>query len=695
MEKPDEIAEKEAWGTWEELLLAFAVNRYGSKSWDSVAGEIQKRSSKMTPFLSPCNCKQKFHDLKRRYTHELARHQNDAVGDDKTEIEIIPWLDELRKLRITELKRELEHYDLSIVSLQSKVKRLKEEKDESLRASENGGEDQLDPEEREIYTEPEKLSPKSVVCKLITTDELDRHNQSVAQSNSTDPKSENVETGEVKMENDPELVRTADENRQLASGSEKPVREESCNGSSDSIAKEMVQATSVKVEQDGGASESPELWESVAESKGSAEKESSDVQSSASKLKKEESDRLHCGSSGGDERETEDQSPPALKGTFVKSQPLVDFLEILWSHKLGSIFERLLESQETSKYRNLIRQNIDLKSIKRNVEEGWYLDCEHKFFRDLLLLANNAMVFFGKKSSESIAATELRQIISMEMAQRNAKAELSDGKQTSLLRLSLQSKQVQEPCDSLLLKPQMAGIITVCRKRSSIAAAKGSASFSGSDRKREQTAALAEYKPALEFKQTSKSSAIAENNRITKKRTRDGSASSSRSSEKNSKTLANTDYDKNFAAITNQNEGTVGSPTEHSQPKSEKNTITAEVKKRSAANFLDRLKRTLSPNSGSFLDTSKSSMLSVEKDKGIPEKKRSDSIKGDENEDKVTKRSSRGRQPNEESSPTKRRLGRPPKRAAAPSSVMAESRKRAIGDTAVEASKHPKKKSRK
>lgn len=342
----------------------------------------------------------------------------------------------------------------------------------------------------------------------------------------------------------------------------------------------------------------------------------------------------------------------------------------------------------------MIRQHIDLKSVKRNVVEGWYLDCEHKFFRDLLLLVNNAMVFFGKKFSESIAATELRQLISKEMAQRNAKADLSAGKQTSLSQLSLQSKQVQEPSDPLLLKPQIAGIITVCRKRSSIAA-KGSASSSGSDRKREQTAALAEDKPALEFKQASKSSAIAENNRITKKRTRDGSASSSRSSKKNSKTLANTNYDKNFVAITNQNEGTLGSPTEHSQPKIEKNTITAEVKKRSAANFLDRLKRTSSPNSGPFLDTSKSSMLSVEKDKGIPEQKRSDSIKGDEKEDKVTKRSSRGRQPNEESSPTKRRLGRPPKRAAAPSSVMAESRKRAIGDTAAEASKHPKKKSRK
>lgn len=115
MAKPNEptVTEPDTpWGTWEELLLACAVNRYGTNSWDSVAVEIQKRSSAIPHLVTPKNCEQKYNDLKRRY------NQNDAVsGDDdgKTEIENIPWLDELRKLRVAELKRELERYDLSIV----------------------------------------------------------------------------------------------------------------------------------------------------------------------------------------------------------------------------------------------------------------------------------------------------------------------------------------------------------------------------------------------------------------------------------------------------------------------------------------------------------------------------------------------------------------------------------------------------
>uniref|UniRef100_A0A2N9FBB9 Uncharacterized protein n=1 Tax=Fagus sylvatica TaxID=28930 RepID=A0A2N9FBB9_FAGSY len=39
--------EKQTWGTWEELLLACAVHRYDTESWDSVSMEIQKRSSKL------------------------------------------------------------------------------------------------------------------------------------------------------------------------------------------------------------------------------------------------------------------------------------------------------------------------------------------------------------------------------------------------------------------------------------------------------------------------------------------------------------------------------------------------------------------------------------------------------------------------------------------------------------------------
>ncbi|XP_076958455.1 uncharacterized protein LOC143634185 [Bidens hawaiensis] len=101
-----------AWGTWEDLLLAYAVNRYGSKNWDSISLELRKRSSVVN--ITPVYCEQKYDELKRRFTD-----QNDVV------------MDELRKLRVSELERELRNYDLYITSLQTKVKRLTEESEKT------------------------------------------------------------------------------------------------------------------------------------------------------------------------------------------------------------------------------------------------------------------------------------------------------------------------------------------------------------------------------------------------------------------------------------------------------------------------------------------------------------------------------------------------------------------------------------
>lgn len=86
------------WTTWEELLLACAVKRHGTKDWGSVAMELQARSSLSLLFTSQV-CKNKYDDLKRRFT------ENET--DDST----IPWLEELRKLRVSELKQEVQRYE--------------------------------------------------------------------------------------------------------------------------------------------------------------------------------------------------------------------------------------------------------------------------------------------------------------------------------------------------------------------------------------------------------------------------------------------------------------------------------------------------------------------------------------------------------------------------------------------------------
>ena len=84
-------------------MLECAVNRPGSESRDSIAVELQRRASPhhLRSFYNPRNCKQENRDLRRRF---------DGVdsGDEKA------MVDELKRLRVAELRRGVERRDVSI-----------------------------------------------------------------------------------------------------------------------------------------------------------------------------------------------------------------------------------------------------------------------------------------------------------------------------------------------------------------------------------------------------------------------------------------------------------------------------------------------------------------------------------------------------------------------------------------------------
>ncbi|XP_051188431.1 uncharacterized protein [Lolium perenne] len=141
----------EIWGTLEELVLACAVSRHGTASWEAVATEVQTRSPLAArPRLTPRSCRLRFRHLHRRFSVVVA-----AAGADEAEEEAAEglghgevedpdasaadaWLDELRRLRVAELRREVERCDLSIVTLQSKVELMKEERSRSRSRSASG-----------------------------------------------------------------------------------------------------------------------------------------------------------------------------------------------------------------------------------------------------------------------------------------------------------------------------------------------------------------------------------------------------------------------------------------------------------------------------------------------------------------------------------------------------------------------------
>ncbi|GAB4843787.1 hypothetical protein Ancab_013752 [Ancistrocladus abbreviatus] len=637
MAKPPES--NVTWGTLEELLLASAVNRYGTNCWDSVAKEIQKRTSTFH-LLTPQNCRQKYHDLKRRFTTQSdggATHAPPIDAED-ADADTSIWLDELRRLRIAELKRDLQRYDVSIVSLQLKVKKLKEEREQSLKENQreesdleekNQERDREDEEKKGKENIPETFLPESGTDKGVSGGDSDRENQSVNESNSTDHKSGSLDDrlDGTKKERDIPVVCQPDP----VKGTAKPDSEASYDGSSDTITAGKKSAGSQDRNSAKGESlkervDSPEFIESVAESKGGGEdegtKESSDVQSSASlsrKLGREKGIPSSNSGRGGDGPEAENQSP-VVKSSNGKFQPLIDFLELIRSAKDGSMFEHRLETQETAEYKSIIRQHVDLDTIQTRLDEGHYSDCHAKFYRDLLVLVNNVAVYFARRSSEHKAAVELRQLIRKQLP--HSKKGTAAPSSPPPTPYPPEPKPESEPVsDSLLLKPKLSGgPVVACRKRSSIVAKssegekkRDTAVPSRNDEKekiKEREKDKDKEKAVVDVKLREKSSFSA----VTKKRTRDQRVIGSRNSSKNSGGNDNNSKSRVSNPPSNKNPDSTGTDIS-SELKSEKKnnssnatTNVSNAKKQSAANFLKRMRRSSSsPNNGSLLDSLKNS----------------------------------------------------------------------------------------
>ncbi|GLT82320.1 hypothetical protein SLE2022_007100 [Rubroshorea leprosula] len=590
------------WGTLDELLLACAVNRHGTKSWESVAVELQNRRSDALGWLTPQLCKDKFSDLKRRFMS-----QNDA---DSSASSLVPMVDQLRRIRVEELRREVQQSDDSIVSLELKVKKLEEERQRSLKEEADLGRDT-------------NLSPEIVAGKpAVEEDSGERDDRSFNESNSTSQKPEPATEMVKNEENDvveADAGLTGEEGRAQVK-TEPDVRKEP----------DPVQP---KNEPTGRRTDDDD------ENK----KQSSDVQSSASLSKKKRRRNRGGGtggSSSGEEPERDEVCPPNKRAMTVKSEPLIKLLGIIRSHRLGSAFERRQRSQESERYKTLIRQHIDLQIIQSRLETGLYSDCTAKFFRDLLLLFNNITIFYRKSSQEHIAAQELRELVCKEMM------------------TLFPTKPVQEPATSvksepdkqraLLSKPTKSSTMVACGKRSSIKAITENASKKGDKKERE-----VEEKPKANEKKVDGSLVGIDEKGIRKKRSKERSVTGQRNSRTSNKS----------GEVKHEFGGNELSSHDTLELKTDKKESVVR-KKQGAASFLKRMKQN-SPSEVIENDNEDNDSEDHSKDgKGEEEKKGKGRKREVIKREKVT-RSSGGRGARDESGKGKRGVGRPPKRAAA------------------------------
>ncbi|KAL5221678.1 hypothetical protein ABZP36_026391 [Zizania latifolia] len=582
----------EIWGTLEDLVLACAVGRHGTASWDAVATEVQSRSRSAVG-LTPASCRLRFRLLHRRFTGGGATtaDENGDVGGEEPDVAAIDgWVEELRKLRVAELRREVERYDLSIGSLQLKVKRLKEERERSLS-------DEKPAAKQEEEKDVRRGSPEGTagVEDRVSGQESDR---SCKESNSSDLK---------RPEHD-----AAAANDDPAAGEEATAGE-----------------VAVKEEASG---------ESVAGSKeaADAEKESSDVQSSASLSRRR---RKRSGAEGA-----EAASPSvSVPLPTAESEPLVAFLESVRTSKSGAVFERRLESQEGEKYSGTIKRHVDLEMVRSKLEGGGatsYYSSTSEFYRDLLLLCVNALVFFPRGSPEHAAAGQTRALVSKQIAKDHPAGSCS-GKvpAAAAAAASKKLKTAADVAGSLLEK---AAPVLVCRKRSSITKAAAAAAKEDNVEKAEK--AETDKKEKAVMATTTAKEKKARGMRTNKSR------APARSAAPNQKT----------AKASESAEG-----TKKSDKKGGGGGATAAggvAKKRNAVEFLNRINQNGSPSTErvSFLETLKLSAATEQK------KSSSSSGKGDGRKDPGVSGSKKAAASATDTPPGRRSVGRPPKRAAAP-----------------------------
>ncbi|WVY94893.1 hypothetical protein V8G54_033981 [Vigna mungo] len=336
------------WGTWEELLLGGAVLRHGTKDWNVVATELRARTV-FSYTVTPQVCKAKYEDLLQRYSGNKA------------------WYEELRKTRMAELKRSLEISEDSIGSLESKLERLKGGKNEKRDGCDvdNGS------GHPKLHVASHKLERVESSTKDTSKDGL----SAGSFTHETRP-SVPVQHFETKPDRLLNVDKLAYVVYQGEGGTFKKRRGKRKRKDCGKNTKEPSMAESVLLDSVDVMS-----WcKENSTSNYSEVAKSSDVNYQNRNLKKS------------------------------RVEDMVKILDSIFETKCASAFRRRLDSQKRGRYKKMIRQHMDFDSIRSRISNQTIRSCV-ELFRDLLLLTNNALVFYSKNTREYKFALLLRDIV--------------------------------------------------------------------------------------------------------------------------------------------------------------------------------------------------------------------------------------------------------------------------------------------
>ncbi|VFQ88559.1 unnamed protein product [Cuscuta campestris] len=91
----------------------------------------------------------------------------------------------------------------------------------------------------------------------------------------------------------------------------------------------------------------------------------------------------------------------------TKNAGLMDIFNSIAQREPALVFRHRLDSQKRARYKRTIRRHLDMETIRSRILT-LSIRLPEELFRDLLLLANNAVIFYSKRTREHKAALSLR-----------------------------------------------------------------------------------------------------------------------------------------------------------------------------------------------------------------------------------------------------------------------------------------------
>ncbi|XP_058750924.1 uncharacterized protein LOC131623937 [Vicia villosa] len=407
------------WGTWEELLLGGAVLRHGTRAWNVVAAELRARAVCSDTF-TPQVCKAKYEDLQQRYSGSTA------------------WFEELKKRRVEELKKALERSEDSIGSLQSKLEVLEAEKNEKKDDCKNGLESPVS------HIPSKKLQRVESSTKETSKDELS------TKETSKDDLSAGSFTHETRLNWSSESqlpAASADDNETKPEVSQSTEQTKVSNV--DSLANFLYEGQIKTCRKPRGKRKRKDCSRNIKE-EASVGLGESDLLDSADVLSWcKESSTSNCGEVAKSSEDVDNRNKN-LKNR--NAEDMIEILDSIFETKGASAFRRRLDSQKRGRYKKMIRQHMDFDTIRSRISIRT-IKSTVELFRDLLLLTNNALVFYSKNTREYKTALVLRDIVTKKMRE-NFKSSNNSTSSSKVSKIAEPNESVKLPVHNVHVKPR-------------------------------------------------------------------------------------------------------------------------------------------------------------------------------------------------------------------------------------------------